>query len=106
MGVPTSPEDYEDLSEYKFAKFAATYFQVGFANFWLFYVNEALVHHIIFFRALIRINILDGHSSIPCCPCKLKEINWQPWRYGLPFFVSWATCPSRAITQWRKTRRR
>ena len=28
MGVPTTPEDHEDLSEYKFAKFAATYFQV------------------------------------------------------------------------------
>lgn len=27
MGVPTTPEDYEDLTEFKFAKFAATYFQ-------------------------------------------------------------------------------
>ena len=28
MGVPATPEDHEDLSEFKFAKFAATYFQV------------------------------------------------------------------------------
>ena len=28
MGVPATPEDNEDLSEYNFAKFAATYFQV------------------------------------------------------------------------------
>ncbi len=28
MGFPEMPEDYEDLSEYKFQKFAATYFQV------------------------------------------------------------------------------
>ena len=27
MGVPTTQEDYEDLSEFKFVKFAATYFQ-------------------------------------------------------------------------------
>ena len=27
MGVPASKEDYEDLSDYKFQKFAATYFQ-------------------------------------------------------------------------------
>ena len=26
-GIPTSPDDFEDLSEYKFPKFAATYFQ-------------------------------------------------------------------------------
>ena len=29
MGVPATPEDNEDLSEYNFAKFAATYFQVN-----------------------------------------------------------------------------
>jgi myosin-7 len=28
MGVPVTPEDYEDLSEFKFPKFATTYFQV------------------------------------------------------------------------------
>ena len=27
MGVPTTQEDYEDLSEFKFQKFASTYFQ-------------------------------------------------------------------------------
>ena len=27
MGVPTTPEDYEDLSDFKFQKFATTYFQ-------------------------------------------------------------------------------
>ena len=27
MGVPTTPEDYEDLSDFKFPKFATTYFQ-------------------------------------------------------------------------------
>ena len=32
MGVPTSPEDHEDLSEYKFQKFAATYFQGAYAH--------------------------------------------------------------------------
>ena len=32
MGVPTTPEDYEDLSEYKFQKFAATYFQGTFTH--------------------------------------------------------------------------
>ena len=32
MGVPTSPEDYEDLSEYKFQKFAATYFQGAYSH--------------------------------------------------------------------------
>jgi myosin-7 len=26
-GIPTLPKDYEDLSEYKFQKFATTYFQ-------------------------------------------------------------------------------
>ena len=26
-GIPSMPEDFEDLSEYKFQKFAATYFQ-------------------------------------------------------------------------------
>ena len=29
MGVPVTPEDYEDLSEFKFPKFATTYFQVN-----------------------------------------------------------------------------
>ncbi len=32
MGVPTTPEDYEDLSEYKFQKFAATYFQGTYSH--------------------------------------------------------------------------
>merc|ERR1719367_2165912 len=27
MGVPTTPEDFEDLSEFKFQKYASTYFQ-------------------------------------------------------------------------------
>ena len=32
MGVPVTPEDYEDLSEFKFPKFATTYFQVNKNN--------------------------------------------------------------------------
>ena len=32
MGVPESPEDNEDLSEYKFQKFAATYFQGAYSH--------------------------------------------------------------------------
>ena len=32
MGVPAAPEDHEDLSEYNFQKFAATYFQGSFTH--------------------------------------------------------------------------
>ncbi len=32
MGVPQAPEDNEDLSEYKFQKFAATYFQGAYSH--------------------------------------------------------------------------
>ena len=32
MGVPSLPEDHEDLSEYKFQKFAATYFQGAYSH--------------------------------------------------------------------------
>ena len=32
MGVPEAPEDHEDLSEYKFQKFAATYFQGAYSH--------------------------------------------------------------------------
>lgn len=32
MGVPASKEDYEDLSDYKFPKFAATYFQGAYSH--------------------------------------------------------------------------
>ena len=47
MGVPASKEDYEDLSDYKFQKFAATYFQGKTAEL------ESILYFMLVFTRLI-----------------------------------------------------
>ena len=53
MGVPASKEDYEDLSDYKFQKFAATYFQG----------KTAELESILYFMLVVTRLILTGAYS-------------------------------------------
>ena len=68
MGVPTTPEDYEDLSDFKFQKFATTYFQ---GNVTHQYSRRPLKYSLLPLQT-------QGDQLVSSSSPSAKMANWRP----------------------------
>jgi len=94
LAVPYVPADYEDLSEYRFQKFAATYFQ---SNATHQYSRKPLKTSLLLLQTqgdqLVKKNSRNFFITSDITLWLLLFLRLH-WLFGWLFYDSWATCPN------------
>ena len=80
--------DQEDLSDYKFSKFAATYFTASVMHSYLRYSLWTLF----LCSPFLPYRKLDAKSRSPYSIMMTKRTVPPPWPFGSQSYDSWATC--------------